>query len=284
MRLAREPLLHFLVLGAALFALHGLVTAETDPPDEIVVSRGRIESLAGTFERTWQRPPAAAELTALVEDHVREEVLYREAIALGLDRDDTVVRRRLRQKLEFLIDGADLAVPTDAELARHLAEHADRYRGESRLGFRQVFLDPARRGASLEADAAALLDALRSRSGAPGAGFGDALLLLEPHYEDLSESEIASLFGPEFAAALGGAPVGEWVGPLRSGYGAHIVRIDAHTPGRAAELREVRGALVRDLAALRRQELLDAQYQALRGRYRIRIESAPAAAAVAGAP
>jgi hypothetical protein len=272
-RWLREPLLHFLLLGAALFAAYGwLNPGGGSAAGDIVVTEGRIRNLTETFARTWQRPPTGEELDGLVEDYIREEVLYREGVALGLDRDDTIIRRRLRQKLEFISeDEANAIEPTDVELAEYLAKNADAYRVESQLTFTQVFLDPSR-GDRFDADAAALLDVLRTRGDkVDPATLGDSLML-EPRYEFATESDIARLFGSEFEAALREQAVGEWVGPLKSGYGAHLVRLEARTPGRVAELAEVRNEVARDWAARRRLDLLDAQYQALRSRYQVRIE------------
>ena len=142
----REPLVQFLLLGAALFALSGLIAGRRLGKERIVVSRGQIESLAAMFERTWMRPPTVDELDGLVRDHLREEVAYREARAMGLERDDTVIRRRLRQKLEFLSEQVMEVEPTDAELAAYLAAHPEAFRQEGSVSFVQVFLDPERRG------------------------------------------------------------------------------------------------------------------------------------------
>jgi len=276
-RALREPLLHFLLLGAALFALYQLAGGGRAPAGEITVTEGRIRNLTATFARTWQRPPTAAELDGLIEDFIREEVLYREGVALGLDRDDTVVRRRLRQKLEFISEDAAASLePTEAQLGEFLAAHAQDYAVEGRLSFRQVFLDPQRRGAALESDALALLDALRSRAGTPDLDRLGDRLMLEATYGDVSGTDVARLFGEAFAAALLKVPVGEWSGPLRSGYGVHLVRVDAREPGRAPPLAEVREQVRRDWAAAQRRALLDSQYQSLRQRYAIRIERAAA--------
>ena len=275
MRLLREPLVHFLLLGALLFGLYQWVggPGANASGGEIVVTAGRIRNLTETYARTWQRPPTAEERNGLVEDYIREEVLYREGVALGLDRDDTIIRRRLRQKLEFVSEDAAKAVePTDAELAEYLAKNADSYRVESQLTFSQVFLDPSKRGAKLESDAAGLLDILRSRGDrVDPVNLGDSLML-DPHYELATEADISRLFGGEFEVALRNQSVSEWVGPLKSGYGAHLVRIEARLPGRVATLAEVRDAVARDWAARRRQELLDTQYRELRSRYQVRIE------------
>ena len=125
----REPLAHFFVLGAGIFLLAALVgESDESRPDQIVVSAGQIDRLVETWQRTWQRPPTQAELEGLVEDHIREEILYREAIAMGLDRDDTIIRRRLRQKMEFLPqDLVEQVEPTNAELLTYLRENADAF-------------------------------------------------------------------------------------------------------------------------------------------------------------
>jgi PPIC-type PPIASE domain len=276
-RLLREPLLHFLLLGAALFALHRAVAGPGGvPAAEIVVTRGRLDALAQGFAQTWQRPPTPEELAGLVDDYVRDEVLYREAVAIGLDRDDTVVRRRMRQKLEFLAEDAELgAEPTDADLAAHLAAHPDAYRLDVQLTFTQIFLDPGKRGAALPADAAALLETLRAHPEAVDLETAGDSLLLEPRYVDATEADVARQFGAEFAAAIAGQTVGVWVGPVRSGYGWHLVRIDARTPGRTPELADVREAVARDWEAQRRAAALDADYERMKGGYRIQIEAAP---------
>jgi hypothetical protein len=276
-RLAREPLLHFLVLGAALFALHRAIAGPSETGGRaIVVGAGRADALAAGFARTWQRPPTADELSGLVADYVRDEVYYREAVALGLDRDDTVVRRRMRQKLEFLAEDDGLAAqPTEAELAAHLAAHADVYRTDTRITFTQIFFDPGKRGTALAADAEALRAALRTGEGSVDPETAGDSLLLEPRYVDAGDADVVRQFGPEFAGALRAATPGEWFGPVRSGYGWHLVRIDARTPGEVPALAAVRDAVARDWSTERRRAALDGQYEALRRGYEIRTESAP---------
>jgi hypothetical protein len=158
----REPLVHFLLLGALLFALNAWLRPAAAPAGnvEIVVSEARVRNLAQNFRRTWQRPPTRQELEGLVESHVREEVFYREALALGLDRDDAIIRRRLQQKMEFVSEEASaLARPSDAELQQYLETHPGDFVVEPRVTFAHVYLDPARRAAKLQADARRLLDA-----------------------------------------------------------------------------------------------------------------------------
>jgi PPIC-type PPIASE domain len=279
--LLREPLLHFLLLGALLFALDAWLrpgAAVSDGSSEIVVSEARVRNLAQTFARTWQRPPTRQELDGLVENFVREEVMVREALALGLDRDDAIIRRRLQQKVEFIADdGAQLAAPADAELDDYLKLHAGVFRTEPRISFAQVYLDPQRRGAALQADAAKLRAALdRGREPTDPERAGDRLSLLEPRYDALPQSEVARLFGAAFADALVQQPVGRWSGPIVSGYGAHLVRVDAQVAGGLPSLEAVRPLVEREWANARRQQLSQAQYGKLRAKYTVKVASSQA--------
>jgi len=155
-RILREPLLHFLLLGAVLFAAYGVLSGSgASELGRIVVMQGKIDNLQASFSRVWQRPASQAELDGLVQDYIREEVLAREAMALGLDKDDTVIRRRLRQKMEFISDDISAqAQPTDAELSAYLQAHPDSFRVEQRFTFSQVYLNPEKHGQNLARDAA----------------------------------------------------------------------------------------------------------------------------------
>jgi len=273
--LLREPLVHFLLLGAALFVLDVRLRPAAAPAGtgEIVVSEARIRNLAQNFRRTWQRPPTREELEGLVEAHIREEVLYREAVALGLDRDDTIIRRRLQQKMEFISEEAvALAQPTDEELDAYLKANADKFRMEPNATFSQVYLDPRGRAATLETEVKRLLDTLNRAGPAPDlAKVGDRLLLLEPRYQDISQGELTRLFGTEFAEALVKQPVGKWMGPIPSGYGVHLVRVETLTPGGAPTLDQVRPLVEREWANARRQEFSKAFYDRLRAKYAIMV-------------
>jgi hypothetical protein len=268
----REPLLHFLVLGAGLFALFGVVGGPAEErPGRIVVSAAKVENLAELFERTWQRPPTRAELDGLIQDHIKEEILYREALALGLDDDDTVIRRRLRQKMEFISeDVAAQAEPTEADLRAFLAEHRERFRAPPRISFVQVYLSPERRGRDTEGDAARLLASL-SAGEADAAGAGDPFLL-EQDFRDLAAYDVERLFGRPFAEQLAALPVGSWSGPVESPYGLHLVLVRARTEGGLPELDQVRDAVALEWRAVRRQAVNEAFYQGLRERYEVIVE------------
>jgi hypothetical protein len=274
--LLREPLLHFLLLGAALFGVYGLARDRAPHrTDQIVVPQSQIEQLVIGFTRAWQRPPTVEELTGLIEDRIREEVLYREAMAMGLDRDDTIVRRRLRQKLEFLIPdlASQLASPSEHELEAYLDQHADTYREEPTTSFEQVFFDRERRGTSAWADAESALTRLNGPHGSavnPDT-VGDASLL-PIELTRSGESEVARLFGGTFGQRLVEMPLGRWAGPLESSYGLHVVLVRERMPARIPELPKVREGVLRDLLAERRQQALDAAYAKFRARYTVAVE------------
>jgi parvulin-like peptidyl-prolyl isomerase len=268
----REPLLHFVVLGALLFALYAALNpGVSGEAKEIVVTQGQLDNLKAQFERTWQRAPGADEMDQLLEQWVRDEIYYRDGLAMGLDRDDPVVRRRIAQKLEFVADGQAATLPTDADLQAWLDQHADRYRIEPRYTLRQLYFDPARRGNRLEADLAAALAALQGGQSAQG----DATLL-PGELIDAPAFEVARAFGSEFADALKTAAVAGWVGPLRSGYGFHLVDLRARDEGRAASLAEVRAEVERDWLRARSEEASAAFYRKLRAGYTVRIDAARA--------
>ena len=273
-RILQEPLLHFLLLGAAIFLGYGFVSKGTsDEPGTIVITQGQIEHLATGFAKTWQRPPTQEELSGLVEDHLKEEIYCREALALGLDKDDTVIRRRLRQKMEFVSD--DIAAqkePTDAELETYLKTHADMFRIEQRLTFRQVYLNPQKRGEHLAEDAANLLAQLNQAGSQVDASTQGDSFLLEHDFQALPARDIAKQFGEEFSAQLLTLKLGQWQGPIESGYGLHLLFVSDRTEGRLPALAEVRDAVRREWDNARRLEGNENFYQSLRQRYTVTIE------------
>jgi hypothetical protein len=278
-KLLREPLLHFLVLGVAIFAAYGLVSKRrSDEPGKIVISAGQVASIAEAFTRTWRRPPTSEELDGLIRDRVQEEVYSREAMALGLDKDDPIIRRRLRQKMEFVTDDvAALAEPTDDQLGDYLKAHADAFRVEREFTFSQVFLNPERHRESLGRDTAELLAQLRQTGeNVDLSELGDSFLL-ERKFQSLPVSEIVKQFGEKFAARLNELSPGQWEGPIESGYGVHLVLISERTEGRVPELAEVRDAVRREWANARRLESNEKFYAELLKRYVVTIERPSAA-------
>jgi hypothetical protein len=273
--LVREPLLHFLAIGAALFAVYHLGGGDGAGPgsSRIVVTGGQIAHLEAGFARTWQRPPTEEELKHLVDEWVKEEIAVREAMAAGLDRDDTVIRRRLRQKLEFLADdAADATPPTDAELMALYGKGIESLRIEARLSFRQVFVSRDRRGAAAEADAARLLAWLNTAG--PDARIGELgdPTLLPAEVELTSLRDIDSQFGSGFGKRLEAFEAGRWAGPIRSGYGLHLVLVRERIDSRLPDFTAVRPVLERDFLAERRKQQLAAMYDRLLARYRVTLE------------
>jgi parvulin-like peptidyl-prolyl cis-trans isomerase-like protein len=274
-RVLREPLLHFLLVGAAIFAAYGVVSKRTgtSEPGKIVVSQGQVESMVVAFTRTWQRPPTSDELDGLIRDRVREEVYCREAMALGLDKDDPIIRRRLRQKMEFVTDDVVAQTqPTDDELRTYLLAHPDAFRVEQRSTFSQVYLNPEKHGENLARDVAKLLAQLNQAGrNADVSELGDAFLL-ERTFAAVPGSEVAKQFGDRFAAKLSELPTGQWQGPIESDYGLHLVFISERTAGRVPALTEVRDAVNREWSDARRLEANEKFYDELLSRYVVSIE------------
>jgi hypothetical protein len=282
-KLLHEPLVHFLLLGAGLFLLYSLLGSRTgSDSNEIVITPGHVEHLVAGFTRVWQRPPTQQELEGLIREYIREEIYYREALAMGLDKDDTIIRRRLRQKIEFLSeDTAAQAEPSDEDLRAYLKEHPEAFRVDPRVTFSHIYLNPDRRGKNLARDAEQLLARL-NRAGATVdiSDLGDPFLL-DHTYRAVSARDAAREFGEGFAAALGELPVGQWRGPVESGYGVHLVLLRERTDGRTPALEEVRDAVRREWANARRLEANEKFYQALLQRYTVTIEAPQPAVAEA---
>jgi hypothetical protein len=279
MKWLREPLVHFLALGAGLFLLFALLGDSSGRDDRVVVSAAQVELLAQGFARTWQRPPTPEELSGLVEEYVREEIYYREALTMGLDRDDTIVRRRMQQKLEFfaddLIAGAD---PSEEVLQAFLTEKPETFRVAGRVTFQHVYFNRDERGEAAAEDARRLR--VRLAAGEEDGeleSLGDRLPLPR-RYREAPTDKVAGRFGSIFVEQLSDLPVGEWAGPIESGYGLHLVRIESREAGRVPELEEVRDAVDREWRAVRREEAKEAFYRGLRERYTVIVEE-PAAAA-----
>jgi hypothetical protein len=273
-RVLQEPLLHFVLLGVAVFAVDAFLRDRTaGEGGEIVVSEGRIENLAALFVKTWQRPPTAEELRGLVDDYVLEEALYREGVAMGVDKDDTVIRRRVRQKMEFVVeDVVEVTEPPETEFEAWLAEHPESYERPARFTFRQVYLSPDRRGDTVRAEAERVLVELRTATDAVDPReLGDSSLL-DYAYEDTGADMVARSFGQAFADQLAERPAGEWSGPVESAFGLHLVFVDAKTEGRLPALAEVREAVVRDWSYAQREEASKRFYDEVLKRYRVTIE------------
>ena len=265
----RSPLVIFLLLGAGVFALdRGLDRGEAERR-VVNVTDEQVVAVRARWAAQWGREPSGPELERLLDEAVREEILYREALRLGLDRDDPIVRRRLAQKMTFLLeDRAGAPAPSEQEIEAHYAAHEDRYREPRRTTFRHVFLSADRR-AEPERDAAELLRAVLSTAEGAWRRFGDPFMLLR-EYADRTDRELGELFGAPFVETLRALPAGEWRGPVRSAHGVHLVWVIGRQEPRLPELAAVRDRVTEDLLEARRRQRNDAAFQALLARYHVR--------------
>lgn len=273
-KLLREPLLHFVFLGAIIFVIYHFVAGgSASRLDEIVVTSGRIDSMVSAFRLKWQRNPNDAEMDGLIREYVRDEMAAREATTLGLDQDDPVIRNRLRLKLEAVSKEllADTE-PSDQQLNEWLQAHPDQFRTEDRVTFQQVYLNPQKHGAKLANDAAELLLRLGNSAGrADATALGDSAML-DPRFEDVTREEIKKQFGDGFASEISAGDTGHWRGPVMSGYGAHLVFVERIKSGRLPALNEIRNIVRREWINARSLEASDRFYEALQKRYEVKIE------------
>ena len=260
--------MHFLAIGGAVFVAYGLLRGSSvDGSTHIEVDTAQVERLSRMFQAQWKRPPTQTELDGLINSHIREEILYREALAMGLDRDDTVIRRRLAQKMELVAD--DLAMsaePLPSELEAFLKENVERYEIPARVSFSHIYFSVDRRGDGAEDAAREALASIRS-GGSPD-DHGDPFML-QRDYPSRTPREVAELFGSEFSAALFALAPGRWEGPIASSYGVHLAYVRERTSARAPELADVRNRVRNDLLSERRQEANEALVDSLKERYQI---------------
>jgi hypothetical protein len=275
-RIIRDPLFHFLLLGAAIFAIYGFAKRHsTDKPGQIVVTQSTIENLVTGFTRTWQRPPTEEELRGLIRDYIREEAAYREALAMGLDRDDMIVRRRLRQKLEFISDDlTSRTEPTNDQLQSFLRAHPELFQREALFSFQQIYLNPQLHGGDISRDASRLLEVLqRPNQQRDPAALGDPFLLPE-NFQGLSLADVKKTFGEQFASALSALPMGQWRGPVNSSYGGHFIYLSQRTAAYLPVLADIRDQVRREWLNAKRIEGTDRFYEALLRHYTVKIEPA----------
>ena len=268
-RLLRDPLLHFAILGVLLFTVfRGLGGVEDGVRSPIRLRAGDLGLLEARWEQLRGRPPSAEELESLIEGRLREEILYREALSLGLDRDDAIVRRRLVQKMEFLAgNAAEASEPTNEELSAFLQRHPERFRVPGSVTFEQIYFSRDAHGEGLSQVAAHGLSAVRAGESVEGDPF-----LLARSQQRVTDDRVGQLFGKDFRAALLELPAKRWQGPIASSYGLHLVFVERSQPPRTPALQEVRDRVAREWEAARREEEAQAFYEGLRQRYPVEIE------------
>jgi len=265
-----EPMLHFLMIGFALFAAYQWMAPVDFDGRRIVVTQGVVDDLVTQHVAAKGRTPSSTELNHLIESYVRDEILYREGVKLGLDRDDLVVKRRVRQKIELIAEEeGSTTAPTDADLSSYLSTHQTRFVQPAVLTFEQVFLGPSASGPDVVRAASVTHQALRN--GSDPATLGTPTLL-PSRMTHTAADLIARDFGNAFAGALETVPVGEWAGPINSAFGAHYVRVLERAPAVAPQLATVRDQVVREWENERRQRARNDAYAKMRGGYEVSIE------------
>jgi len=288
-RLLREPLLHFLVIGAVLFAAYSYIQRGRlgiEPSRQIVVSLDDLRVMMTYFESQWHRQPTPQEFHAMVEDKVQEEVLYREGLAMGLDKDDTIVKRRMAQKMQFLAEDVAAAhEPSAAELQTWFDKNKDKFALPSRYSFRHLYFSPDKRGKNAQQDAA---NALAKISGQPEnspmvSSTGDSFMF-QDYYGDRTPSAIAKEFGPQFAVALEKMKPGLWQGPVESGYGWHLVFVDTVIPGRIPAFEEIEPDVKTAWLGEQKAGAWQKAYSAMRAKYTIMLPAPPSSSEVTKAP
>ena len=279
LQLAKEPLVQFLLIGTCIYGLYALVgtPAEDVTENSIIVDTARVESFVRQWQQRWNRPPTRQELDGVIDSFVREEILYRQALAMGLDEDDIITRRRMAQKLEFLTsDLALLNEPTQADLEQYFDGHQARYRGADRITFTQVFLDPDLRDEATLDDATRMLAELQATSDPEAAaqGAGDRLMS-QSHFHQVSQLEIRRELGSGFAEAVMKLESGKWHGPVLSGYGVHLVYVHELQHAPPAVFEDAQQRVLEDWQQEQQEKLNAEFYSGLKNRYDIVIAEPP---------
>ena len=272
----REPLLHFLLIGAGLFLLYGLQNdGYVSENNRIVISKGNIDRLIALWEKKRQRPPTQIELERMIEQQIREEVLYREALAMGLGENDVIVRKRLAQKIDFITtDIAAMAEPGDKQIVDFFNLNQDKFEKPGALTFEHIYFNRDKRGDKTEADAQALLDKLKQSDVVLDVSLAGDSFMMGQQYEQIEKQGVTRLFGKGFSKDLFELKTNSWQGPVNSSYGIHLVYISNKNAAQSVELNSVRDKVISEWRAEQRQIQNETLYRKLRERYDVVIENA----------
>jgi hypothetical protein len=265
--LLREPLLHFLLIGLALFILYGRVSPGDSDSRRIVVGQSQVDDMIRQYQSNWSRPPTRAEIRGLIDTYVHDEIVYREGLSIGLDKDDGVIKRRIRQKYELIAEEEQRSAPTDADLAAYLKAHPAEFLRPAIVSFDQVYFDVATTSPEAVGAVKAALE-----KGANPATLGQPSMLPR-QVTNVSIDLVARDFGDNFAKRVAAAPVGTWVGPVVSGFGVHLVRLSARTPPALPSLEQIRVAVAREWESDQRSRSSLADYRNVRADYDVVIKA-----------
>jgi peptidyl-prolyl cis-trans isomerase C len=277
-KIFREPLLQFFIIGLFIYGAYGLYGVSNNELENntIVVDENRIAAFTNAWQQRWSRPPTEQELNGLINQYIREDIFYREAVAMGLDQDDPITRRRLAQKLEFLTrDVAGLKEPEEGELEQYFVENIDQYKTPDMVTFKHIFIDPDKRGDATLDDAALILAELQTTdsSDTDVSMLGDRFML-QNEYSQQSELDVRKAFGSGFAKAVMQLEKKQWHGPVLSGYGTHLVYIDVIDKSPPPKFKQVQKAVFQNWQAIQQEQFNEAYFESLKSRYEIVIEKA----------
>jgi len=279
-RWLREPLLHFLLIGLVLFGVYtytnrGRIGIES--PRQIVLSLDELATMTAYFESQWHRRPTPQEFQAMVEDKIKQEVLYREGLVMGLDKGDTIVKRRMAQKVQFLAEDVAAAhEPSTAELKAWFEKNTDKFALPSRYSFRHVYFSPDKRGTNAHDDATKALARIAGQpEDSPLIPSMADRFMFQDYYGDRAPSAIAKEFGPQFAVALEKLKPGSWQGPIESGYGLHLVFVDTVIPGRIPAFEEVESEVKTAWLGDQKAQAWQKAYQEMRAKYTVLLPAPP---------
>jgi peptidyl-prolyl cis-trans isomerase C len=280
MRLLSEPLLHFLLIGLVLFGVYAYINrgrSGTASPKQIVLSLDELATMEAYFESQWHRRPTQQEFQAMVEDKIKEEVLYREGLVMGLDKGDTIVKRRMAQKVQFLAeDVATAHEPSTAELKAWFEKNTDKFALPSRYSFRHVYFSPDKRGTNAHDDATKALARIAGQpEDSPLIPSMADRFMFQDYYGDRAPSAIAKEFGPQFAVALEKLKPGSWQGPIESGFGWHLVFVDTVIPGRIPAFEEIESEVKIAWLSEQKAQAWQKAYQTMRAKYKVFLPAPP---------
>ena len=275
-RVLSEPLVHFFAVGAVLFGAYWLLNKEPEAAvggQRIEISANDIRQMAVAWLAQGRSPLTRDELQSLVDQKIAEEVLFREGMALGLDRNDEIIKRRVAQKMDFLAaDVAAMQEPERADLVEWFSKNSNRFMLPPRASFRQLYFSPDRRGAAARSDAETTLQAIADkRADSPEVAALADPFILRAYYRNSTPDQLLKEFGPAFAPELFKLAPGGWRGPVQSGYGWHLVWIDALEPGRTPAFEEVEADVRAALQEARYQEIKRAALDEMRSRYTVDV-------------
>ena len=265
----KEPLLHFIILGGLLFSIYIWLNPNSiENSEEIIVTEGKIMSISRQFSKKWNRAATESELKALIDQYVLTEAYYKEAVKLGLDKNDPAVKRRMRQKMEFFTsDALSLIDVNDVMLQTYMDEHPDKFIKDAIYSFDQIYINPNKHFSELKPYILKIKTQLKEH----GTATTDSSMLQE-HYEEISASRLNNEFGKNFAKTLVTLKKGEWSEPIQSGLGVHFVKLTHIEPSKTYQLSEVRSAVLRDFMYEKRKELLEIEQKNIVGKYKVKID------------